>query len=388
MLTNQKKIFGITPLEAKKEREDDYKISRFEDLKNIDESIYLDLTNQLKLCCEDLIPLISKNINLRGIEKERSVFLDTRTIFNISNQKSDSLKLFINRHKVNDFKRINDYFSTLNEKMTYGGYIIGCCETIDGNYRKYREKYSKSLSKIFYFFNFIFKRVIPKLPILQEINYILTNGQNRSISKTEILGRVVYSGFKIIETREINGIFYFLAAKVNVPYDDKNPSYGPFISLKRVGKGGRIMKIYKFRTMHPYSEYIQDYVFEKNSLAKGGKMKDDFRITGWGKIFRKLWIDELPQFINLVRGDIKLVGVRALSPHYFNLYPKEFQEFRIKFKPGILPPFYVDLPETIDEIVESERKYLNSYSKYKILTDIKYFWLIMYNIIFKGKRSA
>jgi len=68
--------------------------------------------------------------------------------------------------------------------------------------------------------------------------------------------------------------------------------------MKRVGKSNEILNIYKIRAIHPYSEYLQAYIHKENDLEKGGKLKDDFRITVWGKLFRKLWIDELPQSIN------------------------------------------------------------------------------------------
>jgi hypothetical protein len=70
------------------------------------------------------------------------------------------------------------------------------------------------------------------------------------------------------------------------------------------------------------------------------------------------------------------------------LYPKEFQTYRIKYKPGLLPPYYVDLPDTMEEIVASEKKYLDAYSKYKFLVDIKYGAIVFFNIIFRGKRSS
>ena len=65
--------------------------------------------------------------------------------------------------------------------------------------------------------------------------------------------------------------------------------------------------------MDAYSEYLQHYVYEKNNLAEGGKMKDDFRISTLGRFFRKYWIDELPMITNLLNGDLKIVGVRPLS---------------------------------------------------------------------------
>jgi len=387
-IDQSEKIFGVTQKKKKNERDDDLKIKFLEDLLENDASIRDNLGEQVALCCPELFAFMECNININGIEQSKATLLETKTLFNISNLKMNSQMLMVNRHKVNDFKKINNYFSILNGKMIMGGYVVGCGETINGVYNRYKTTYPKVIAEILYFFHFVFRRFLPKLPLAQEINYVLTNGQNRTMSKTEILGRLVYSGFKIIDTIEINNLMYFIAAKVNIPYEKESPSYGPFISLKRVGKDGKYIKIYKLRTMHPYSEYIQDYVFKKNNLAKGGKLKNDFRITGWGRIFRKLWIDELPQFINFMRGDIKLVGVRALSPHYFNLYPEEFQEYRNQFKPGLLPPYYVDMPQTMEEIVASEKKYLDAYSKYKFFTDIKYASIIMSNIVFRGKRSS
>ena len=92
-----------------------------------------------------------------------------------------------------------------------------------------------------------------------------------------------------------------------------NPTYAPIISLNRIGKNGKIIKVYKLRTMHPFSEYLQEYVYNRNELQEGGKIKNDFRISPEGRIFRKFWIDEIPMLINIFKGEMKLVGVRPLS---------------------------------------------------------------------------
>src|SRR5690625_5422146 len=76
---------------------------------------------------------------------------------------------------------------------------------------------------------------------------------------------------------------------------------------------------------------------------------------------RKYWVDELPMFINYFRRDLKLVGVRPLSTHYFELYPRELQDLRIQVKPGLVPPYYADLPSGLEEIQESEKRYLEAY---------------------------
>jgi lipopolysaccharide/colanic/teichoic acid biosynthesis glycosyltransferase len=140
--------------------------------------------------------------------------------------------------------------------------------------------------------------------------------------------------------------------------------------------------------MHPYSEYLQEYVYEQNKLQEGGKFKDDFRVTAWGAFMRKCWIDELPMLYNWLRGDLKLVGVRPLSQQYLELYTPEHRELRSNVKPGLLPPYYADMPTTLEEIMESERSYIEAYLKNPVKTQVTYFFKCVYNIVIKKRRSA
>ncbi len=95
----------------------------------------------------------------------------------------------------------------------------------------------------------------------------------------------------------------------------------------------------------------------------------------------------MPMLWNFIKGDLKLVGVRPLSKHKFETYPEYLQEKRTKFKPGLVPPYYADLPKTVEEFYRSEEKYLDLYEKYPIRTDIKYFWMAFKNIVFEKARS-
>ena len=92
-------------------------------------------------------------------------------------------------------------------------------------------------------------------------------------------------------------------------------------------------------------------------------------------------------FLNVLKGQLKLVGVRPLSEQYYELYDPNLREMRIKYKPGMVPPFYADMPKTLEEIQESERRYLEAYDKHPFRTDWKYFWKVMGNILFRHKRS-
>ena len=290
--------------------------------------------------------------------------------------------------KINDVRYINKYFERVNASLKIGGVFIGNFISNQLNRKKIKNDYNFFVAKIYLLFHYIFHRILPKLSLTKKLYFLFTKGKNRSISKAELQGRLVSCGFEIVEIKNSQSKGFFLARKVKDPVFDKNPTYGLFITLKRVGKNGKMIKVYKLRTMHPYSEYIQKQLYENNNLKVGGKIKNDYRISVESRFLRKYWIDELPMLINLILGDIKLIGVRPLSKHFFELYPKKLQQMRIKYKPGLIPPFYADLPKSFDEIVESEIKYLNQYEKSPIITDVKYFVKALKNIIFKGKRSS
>lgn len=111
-------------------------------------------------------------------------------------------------------------------------------------------------------------------------------------------------------------------------------------------------------------------------------------MTAWGHILRKIWLDELPMLYNWLRGDLGLIGVRPLSRHFQSLYPLHLQKLRQESKPGLLPPFYADMPETFEEICMSEERYLREYRRAPMRTQGKYFVLTVFNILIKGKRSG
>ncbi|MCB9211453.1 MAG: sugar transferase [Ignavibacteriales bacterium] len=297
-------------------------------------------------------------------------------------------KTIINFHRINDVKFINKYFEKVNSLLPQNGIYIGTFESSKQRKTRILNKYPKIYAYPFYFATFVLKRIFPKWAFTKKIYFFLTQGKNRYLSIAEILSRLVSCGFEIVDYQEKTNKTFFVAKKVGKPSFDPKPSYGVLIGLKRIGKNGKKITVYKFRTMHPYSEYLQSFIHKKNNLSEGGKFKDDFRISTVGKFLRKYWIDELPMFINLFKGDLKLVGVRPLSQHYLSLYTKELQELRFKTKPGLIPPFYADMPKTLDEIMKSESEYLVQYYKNPILTDIKYMWRIFVNILFRKARSS
>lgn len=306
----------------------------------------------------------------------------------MTSMKDEKLKLIIREERINDIRYLNKYFENVNACLKDEGIFKGNVETYTVRRKRILNKYPLPLNGIYLFFDTLLVRISPKLLITKNLYFYITKGKGRVLSKAETYGRLYSCGFEIIDEEYKNDRIFFTFKKVKEPLYDMNPSYGFLIKLKRVGKNRKLIYVYKLRTMRPFSEYLQEYVFQKNNLKEGGKIKDDFRISPEGRFLRKFWLDEIPMIFNLLKGEMKLFGIRPLSKHYFSLYDKDLQEKRIKVKPGFIPPFYVDLPKNLDEIMASERKYLDLYAKSPFWTDFKYLFLSLYNVFFKGARSS
>jgi len=288
---------------------------------------------------------------------------------------------------INKCRYINKFFEACNRALMDDGSINIRFETKDQRKHRILAENLWGLNWVLLLLDFVFHRAAPKVTLSKAMYFWLTHGKRRVLSKTEVLGRMICCGFDIESYETGNTCDTVVAVKKREPKYDPNPTYGPLISLKRLGKGGKLISVYKIRTMHPFSEYLQSYVMANNGLAEGGKFNEDFRITRWGRFLRKTWLDELPMILNWLNGDLKLVGVRPISSHYYSLYPEDLQNMRKHVKPGLLPPYYADLPSTLEEIIESERRYLLASKEHRIWTDVRYGARICWNIFFRGKRS-
>ncbi|MBP1676307.1 MAG: sugar transferase [Bacteroidetes bacterium] len=330
--------------------------------------------------------MLKKSIDLGSGNTFVHLTSDYQDIESVENYAYDTI---IHLPRLNSHRGINKLFRIVNQKLPDKGFLVCCFESKSTRKKKILNRYPSGINYIFYLVNYTFRRLLPKIFITRRLYYDITKGKRRILSKTEVLGRLYYSGFEVIKEKKIGDLNYFYARRKKQPESQLKRNYGPLIRLRRTGKHGEIFDVYKMRTMHPYSEYIQAYIYERNKLDDGGKFKRDIRVTTLGRLMRKYWLDELPMIFNLLKGDMKVVGVRPLSVQYFNLYDKELQEKRVKFKPGLLPPFYVDMPKSIEEIQASEMKYLTECENKGVFrTDIKYFFLILKNIFFNRARSA
>ncbi len=173
--------------------------------------------------------------------------------------------------------------------------------------------------------------------------------------------------------------FVAIAIKLN--------SKGPVLfSQTRIGRNGRRFRIYKFRSMYTDAEERKKEL-EDQSEVEGlmFKMKDDPRITKVGKFLRKTSIDEMPQFFNVVKGDMSLVGTRPPTEDEFEKYDQYYRR-RISMTPGLTGLWQVSGRSDVDnfdDVVKFDLKYIDSWS---LGLDIKILFKTIW-VVFTGKGS-
>ena len=129
----------------------------------------------------------------------------------------------------------------------------------------------------------------------------------------------------------------------------KMTSKGPvFFSQKRVGKNGKEFDMYKFRSMVVNAEELKEKLAAQNEMSGPMfKMKDDPRVTKVGKFIRKTSIDELPQLLNVLKGDMSLVGPRPSLPKEVAQF-EDWMYRRLEVKPGLTCYWQVSGRNNID----------------------------------------
>ena len=150
-----------------------------------------------------------------------------------------------------------------------------------------------------------------------------------------------------------------------------SPGASPIYVQERIGKNGKSFRFYKFRSMVPNAEKMLESLLEKNEMqGPAFKIKEDPRITKFGRFIRKTSIDELPQLWNVLKGDMSLVGPRPPLPREVAQY-NEYQLQRLKVIPGITCYWQIQPRRnrmSFDKWVELDLKYISERS---FKTDLK-----------------
>ena len=174
-----------------------------------------------------------------------------------------------------------------------------------------------------------------------------------------------------------------IIAVVAIPLKLESP--GPlFFKQKRVGRNGRYFYIHKLRSMYVDAEARKKELMAQNEMnGLMFKMEDDPRVTKVGKFIRRTSIDELPQFFDVLRGDMSLVGTRPPTVDEYKQYESHHKR-RLSMKPGITGLWQVsgrsDI-EDFEEVVKLDVAYIDNWS---LWGDVKILFKTIY-VVFAGK---
>lgn len=176
------------------------------------------------------------------------------------------------------------------------------------------------------------------------------------------------------------GLFFFLPILLGIAWVIRRGNNGPvFYRGERVGLHGKIFRIFKFRTM----------VVNADNIGGPSTADDDPRITHIGKYLRKYKLDELPQLINVLKGDMSIVGPRPEVKHYVDMYTEEEKEI-LTVRPGITDWASIwnsDEGAVLAGSPDPEKTYMEKIRPEKIRLQLKYvreqsFWIDL-KIIFQ-----
>ncbi|MBA3705411.1 MAG: sugar transferase [Bacteroidetes bacterium] len=331
-----------------------------------------------RLAGKKVMNFISDQVDLT--KRKTILVLPWDEITMYENNDKEQIRTIIDLQVINHKENLDEYFKYVNNALPDAGIFIGCVESHTERKQRLSLKHSQFIAKIIWFLDFVIHRVLSKLTLTKPVYNFFSKGKYKVLSKAEALGRLCYNGFEIIGHERINNLFYFSVIKTKLAPEGNKPHYGIVFKMNRIGINGKIIGVYKIRTMYAYSEFLQDYVVKLNGYNKAGKPSRDFRLTGWGTIIRALHLDELPQLLNVIKGDLNIVGVRPLSRFGFKSLPEDLQKERIKYKPGCIPPS-VSLGITgFKEVIRAERLYLWQRKKKGPVTNVKYFGMAVYNL--------
>lgn len=198
-------------------------------------------------------------------------------------------------------------------------------------------------------------------------NYTVLTTSNSVVSfKQKIIKRLMDIAASIVGIILMCILFVIFAPIICIQ------SPGPiFFKQIRVGKNGRFFKIYKFRSMYMDAEERKKELESQNKMqGHMFKMDDDPRVTPIGRFMRRTSIDEFPQFINILKGDMSLVGTRPPTVEEYEMY-SEHHKSRLAMKPGLTGMWQVSGRSEItdfEEIVRLDNEYITNFS---ISMDIK-----------------
>lgn len=178
---------------------------------------------------------------------------------------------------------------------------------------------------------------------MEEKQLEIESESSMEFSLYEVIKRLIDIACSFLGVILLSPLFIIIAIIIKIT------SKGPvFFSQKRVGKNGKEFNMYKFRSMVVNAEELKEKLAAQNEMSGPMfKMKDDPRVTKVGKFIRKTSIDELPQLLNVLKGDMSLVGPRPSLPKEVAQFD-EWMHRRLEVKPGLTCYWQVSGRNNID----------------------------------------
>lgn len=164
--------------------------------------------------------------------------------------------------------------------------------------------------------------------VVQKIDECVEKSKVKTYDFVKRIIDIIISGIGLIICLPI-----FIIIAIIIKIDSKGPV---FFKHKRIGKHGKKLEIYKFRTMIENAEEAMKYFTEeqKKEFKENFKLENDPRVTRVGKILRKTSLDELPQIINILKGEMSIIGPRPIVKNELEKYGKNQERF-LSVAPGL-----------------------------------------------------
>ena len=144
--------------------------------------------------------------------------------------------------RINNVQFVNKYLERINKSLDNGEYCMIRLETKDSRRVRILKKFPRIISRPYYAMDFVLKRLFPKWGPTKRIYFWLTQGNNRVISLTEALGRLVSCGFEIVAHQRVGYDTFIIGKKVREPHYDMEASFGMLVYLNRIGLNGKSLR--------------------------------------------------------------------------------------------------------------------------------------------------
>ena len=153
------------------------------------------------------------------------------------------------KDKLNHIPHLNDFLDQWNHEMQIGDQLDCVAFTNRQEFTAIKKRLPPFIGSFVVILTYIWHEMFPKMDVTRKLYFFITGERHRTYSYTEILGRICRAGFKIVFEERKDGALHVIAEKRSEPLERNDTCESPILRMKRVGKDGRWIEVYKFQTM-------------------------------------------------------------------------------------------------------------------------------------------